>query len=167
MEQNAQRSIEMDDDPRQQDIEWVIQRIAWLLLTALLVAVALGLFGRGGPFSKVGAMAEDGSVRVEYQRFLRYHSPDVLQVSIEKAASRTVRLRMDSQYARHIQIERITPDPQQELGEDGAVTYLFNVQPGAKVDVSFHFAPEKYGKLDGWISLDNGSRLPFAHFVYP
>lgn len=167
MEGKTQRSIEMDDDPRQQEIEWVVQRVAWVLLTALLIAVALGLFGRGGPLSKVEAMSEDGRFSVEYDRFLRHDSPDALRVTVRKAGAPLVRIRMDSSYARYIQIERITPEPERETGADGTVTYLFRTRPDAELEASFHFTPEKYGKLEGWIALDNGARHSFTQFVYP
>lgn len=167
MEENLQRPLQIDDDPGQQKFEWAMQRTAWLVLTALLVAIAFGLFGRGGPLSSMEAMSEDGSVRIEYNRFLRYHSSDVLHVSIAKSLSGNVRLKMDSVYAKHIQIERITPAPEREVGEDGAVNYVFATEPGAKLDASFHFVPQKYGKLDGWIALDGGARIALGHFVYP
>jgi hypothetical protein len=167
MEGNKQRSIEMDDDPRQQEIEWVVQRIAWVLLSALLIAVALGLFGRGGPLSKVEAMSEDGRFMVEYDRFLRHDSPDLLRVTVRKADAPVVRIRMDSRYARSIQIERITPDPEREASADGTVTFLFRTQPDAALEASFYFTPEIHGKLEGWVALDNGARHALSHFIYP
>jgi hypothetical protein len=157
----------MDDDPQQQEIEWVVQRIAWVLLTALLIAVSLGLFGRGGPLSKVEAMSEDGRFMVEYDRFLRHDSPDVLRVTVRKAGAPLVRIRMDSSYARDIQIERITPEPEREMAADGAVTYLFRTRPDSELEASFHFTPEKHGKLEGWIALDNGARHSLTQFIYP
>jgi hypothetical protein len=33
--------------PRFQRIEWLVERIAWLLLAALLIAAILGVFGHG------------------------------------------------------------------------------------------------------------------------
>jgi len=167
MEGKTQRSIEMDDDPRQQEIEWLVQRVAWALLTALLIAVALGLFGRGGPMSKVEARSEDGMFSIEYDRFLRHHSPDVLRVTVRKAGAPLVRIRMDSIYARDIHIERITPDPEREIGADGTVTYVFRTRPDAELEASFHFTPEKHGKLEGWIALDDGARHSLTQFIYP
>jgi len=164
---NPQRSIEMDDDPRQQDIEWTVQRVAWVILTLLLVAVALGLFGRGGPLSTVAMRSEDGRFRVEYERFLRHHSQDMLRVSLEKATAAAVRVRMDGNYMKHIQIERVTPEPEREIGADGAVTYVFHSRPESAFEASFYFTPEKHGRLGGWIALDDGPRQSITQFVYP
>jgi hypothetical protein len=74
---------------------------------------------------------------------------------------------MDSRYARDIQIERITPEPEREMGADGVVTYLFQTQPDAELEASFHFTPQKYGKLEGWVAMDNGARHSLTQFIYP
>lgn len=161
------RSIEIDDDPGQQDIEWSIQRVAWAMLSLLLLAIALGLFGRGGPLSKVETMSEDRRYVVEYDRFLRHDSPDVLRVAVEKAAAPVVRVQMDNRYARYIQLERVTPDPERETGADGVVTFLFRTRPGARLEVSFYFTPEKHGSLEGWIAVDDSPRHTIKQFVYP
>ncbi|HYD93816.1 MAG TPA: hypothetical protein VEC01_00725 [Noviherbaspirillum sp.] len=166
MEVKESPSLEIDDDPKQQQREWIMQRIALMALTALLIAVALGLFGRGGPLSSMTAISDDGALQLEYERFVRHHSPDTLQLTV-KAQSDAVRLQMDSEYAKHVQIERITPDPAREIGEDGAVVYVFNTHRKATVSVSFHFSPQKYGRLEGWIALAGSPRLHFSHFVYP
>jgi len=163
---DGQRSIEIDDDPRQQEIEWKMQRIAWVVLSLLLLAVAFGLFGRGGPMSTVEETSPDGFT-VEYERFLRHDSPDVMRVSVQKTSSALVRVKIDSLYARHIQIERVTPEPERETGADGVVTFVFRTQPGTRFEATFYFTPEKHGSLKGWIALDTGARHALSQFVYP
>ena len=73
--------LEIDVDLEQESREWIVQRIAWLVLTALLAAVALGLFGRGGPLSTSQVRSADGATQVDYQRFIRNHSADTLRIS--------------------------------------------------------------------------------------
>ena len=166
MDRRYEPALEIDNDFRQQSREWIMQRVAWVLLTALLIAIAFGLFGRGGPLSKTTQMSENDLSRVEYERFLRYHSPDELRL-IVKPKSDNVRVRIDSEYVRHLQIERITPQPEREIGGDGDVTYVFNMKPDADVPITFHFSPQKYGRLEGWIAVDDGTQMPFKQFVYP
>lgn len=166
MKADKNGALEMDDDPRQENREWIVQRIAWVMLSGLLVAVALGLFGRGGPISTKQAASPDGILQVEYERFMRYHSPDRLHLRI-KATSEQVRLNIEGHYARQMQIERITPEPEQEIGEDGVVTFVFATTPPADLHATFHFAPQKYGSMEGWIALPGSARIPVRHFVYP
>ncbi|WP_220810342.1 hypothetical protein [Noviherbaspirillum aridicola] len=166
MEKKAGFDLEIDDDPRQQQREWVMQRIGWAVLTGLLIAVTFGLFGRGGPLSEVKLPSQRGEFLLEYDRFLRYHSPDMMRVSFTAGAQHT-RLKIDSEYASHVQFERITPAPEREINEDGAVTYVFNTQPGAGTVVTFHFSPQKYWRLKGWLAVEDTPALHFSQFVYP
>lgn len=166
MKKAGDLGLQIDDDPQQQRREWLVERVAWLALTALLLAIALGLFGRGGPLSQSIAKSADGSVQVEYDRFVRHHSPDALRVAFH-ASSGTASIRLDARYADRIEIEDITPQPEREIAEEGAVTYVFNTQPGTKVTATFRFSPEKYGPLEGWVAVSQGPRIPFAQFVFP
>lgn len=166
MARHEHPGLQIDTDPPLQRMEWAVQRTAWALLGALLLAVALGLFGRGGPLSTVRLASPDGALRIEHQRFLRFHSPDTLQLDV-RAASDTVRVALDGGYVQGLQIERVTPQPEHEVAADGATVFVFRVQPGARVRLSFHVTPQAYGRLRGWIALDGGARLPVAHFIHP
>ena len=166
MERQRYPGLEIDDDIRQQKSEWVLQRVAWLLFTALLACIMLGLFGRGGPISRVESESDDGLLQVEYERFIRNHSPDKLQLTIQ-ARSDTVRVRLDGEYVRRIQIDQVIPQPERVIGEEGAITYVFNTRASASMRAAIHFSPDHIGKLDGWIAVDGQPRQAFSQFVYP
>lgn len=166
MDKEKHPELEIDADLRQQRYEWVMERIAWAVMTVLLLGIACGLFGRGGPLSTRDAASPDGLVRIEYERFVRYHSPDELRLKIN-ADSDVVRVEFSGEYIQHIQIDRITPQPERELSENGDVTFVFGSRPGTQVHAVFAFTPQKLGGLDGWASVSNGVRLPFSQFVYP
>jgi hypothetical protein len=163
---NRHPSLEVDDDPRLQKWDWVLQRLGRWLMLLLLAGVAMGLFGMDGPLSSVHEGRPDRSLAVDYNRFIRYHSPDTIRIAA-RAAGETMRLSMDAGYVEQIQIEQITPRPVREIGADGAVTFVFTTKPGTLLNADIHFAPEKYGRLDGWIALADGPRLRLSHFVYP
>jgi hypothetical protein len=165
MEPEQYPGLEMDADHRQQRREWLLQRITPLFLLALLALIALGLFGRGGPISKVEASAYDGSFRIEYDRFVRHHSPDMLRVNMQ-ALSSTVSVKLDSEYLKQVEIERITPQPERVISEDGAVIFVFNARAAAHIYVTFHFVPETIGRLKGWVTVDDKPRRSFDQFVY-
>jgi hypothetical protein len=150
----------------QNELEWHVQRVAAVVLLALLVAIALGLFGRGGPLSTV-ALGSDERLQVEYERFLRYHSPDQLRLQAQAPAVGTLRLIMAGDYVRDLKIERITPRPLQELVLDGDLVLTFDVAHGQPLHATIHFTPQSYGPLRGWLAVADGPRLPLSHFVYP
>lgn len=151
---------------RQQRRDWVIERISWGFLTLLLIGIACGLFGRGGPLSDRELVSPGGIFRIEYERFIRYHSPDALRMAINVSAP-SVRVRFDSGYIRQIQVEKITPQPEREISEDGAIVYVFETNPQTSMHATFYYTPEEFGRLDGWVSVNDGPRLPFSQFVYP
>lgn len=166
MEDQQYPGLEIEADIRQQRRDWVIERFSWIFLTLLLIAIAGGLFGRGGPLSERRLVSGDGRFQMEYERFIRYHSPDALRMAINVSAP-SVRVRFESNYVRHIQIERISPQPQREISEDGAIVYIFETHPQTSIHATFYFAPDKFGRLDGWVSVNEGPRHSFSQFVYP
>lgn len=166
MQQDQYPGLEIEADSHQQRREWVMERIAWVVLTLLLLAIACGLFGRGGPLSSREIVSADGRIRMQYERFIRYHSHDALRLILH-VTTPSVGVKFGSDYIRNVQMDEITPRPHREVSEDGAVTYLFESSPQASMHVTFHFAPEKFGQLDGWLSVNDGPRHDFSQFVYP
>lgn len=166
MERQYSPELEIDIDPARQQREWAVQRIAVVALTALLVVIALGLFGRGGPLSETEENAEGGAMRVRYDRFLRNHSPDELEVTA-RARADELRLRLDSEYVRRIELQEVTPQPERVVAEPGALVFVFHVRPGAELHAAFHFSPDGPGLLKGWAQAGDAPRRPIAQFVYP
>lgn len=162
----AGRAPGIEEVSRELGAEALLQRAAWILLSVLLAAIALGLFGRGGPLSDVKLAAPDKSLVLEYQRFIRYHSPDDLTVSV-LAQGRKTSLSLDAQYARQIAIERVTPEPEQVASEGDALRFVFHTTPGTPLRASFHFASKHYVPLDGWVAASRGPRVPIRQFTYP
>lgn len=151
---------------RRQEREWLLQRIAWWLLLALLGAIGMGLFGRGGPLSALRLGSRDGALVVELDRFIRYHSPDSLTVIVMAHTDKTP-VRLDASYLGRIQIEHITPQPARAIGGGAAVTYVFDTLPGERLTATFHFSADKYGRMEGWVESEDGSRVDFRQFAYP
>ena len=164
-QQQAYPGLEIDIDPRQQRFEWRLQRIVWLLLTALLIAIMLGVLGQG-VLSKTAAMSADGSLRIEYDRFMRHHSPDTLRVTMQ-APGETARLSLASDYLQRLDIEKVTPQPAQVISEPGAMSFVFHARPGTRMEAVLHISPDKVGPLEGWVAVDGKPPLSFRQFVYP
>ncbi len=164
--EEKQNRFELDTAGHNQDVEWLVQRVAWILFTVLLLLIALGLFGRGGPISWTRISTANGALVMEYNRFIRYHSPDRLRFAA-RAAGTEIRVTIDETYINQIQIDRITPKPAHEISDAEGVTYVFNVEPGAVLTATFHFTPQTYGMLEGWVSADGLPALSFSQFAYP
>lgn len=169
MEDGSDRSrypgLQIDPHPRQQAWEWRIQRVSWVLLYALLGAILLGVLGRG-PLSETRLQSPDGAFAMEYERFMRHHSPDLLRLTVRPASDR-FRIRLAHGYIERVQVERIVPEPQETRSEEGATVFVFEAAAGRPARVEVYVRPQKIGPIEGWVALDDGPPRAFGHFVYP
>jgi hypothetical protein len=157
--------------PAFQRLEWRFQRVGWALL-AILVAVALtGLLGNG-PLSKATAAATDGSVRIEFERFLHAHreSKVKIEVRVPTGSSDRIRLALDDAWLDAMTIRQITPLPAAEQPGSGESAFLFDIagrRAEAPVRITLHFEPETYGPLSATLRIDDSDPIHLRQFVYP
>ncbi|MFO0846401.1 MAG: hypothetical protein U0797_29210 [Gemmataceae bacterium] len=155
-------SLEVGQDLQFQRYQWAAQRWGWLALLLVLLAALLGLLG-SGPLSGAVAQAGDGSVRVEFERFLRREAPAALHFAV--GSDGLVRLWIDREYLRRVRVLEVTPRPEREEVGSDAVTYVFRLSgPG---EVTLRFEPVRIGYLPGWAGLAGGPAVSFAQFAYP
>jgi hypothetical protein len=158
-------SLHLNDDLRQQKIEWRIQRIVWPLMTVLLLAIVAGLLGQG-PIARARAGSADAGVTMEYHRFLRRQAPDMLELRL-LASSDRVRLRIDARYLDAVELKRVFPEPQAVLSGTDATTLEFAGRPGSWTVVHIELKPQEFGGVEGWVAVDERAHQPFSQFVYP
>ena len=157
--------LHLNDDMRQQKVEWRVQRIVWPLLTALLLAIAAGLLGQG-PIARAHAGSASAGVTMDYHRFLRRMATDALEFRLQATSAR-VRLHIDARYLDAVQLGRVFPQPQAVQSGMQVTTLEFSGQPGQWVVVRLELKPQEVGAVDGWIAVDERPRQPFSQFVYP
>lgn len=165
MDQARYPRLQLDEDLPLQKREWRLQRIAWVFLYTLLAAIILGLLGNG-PLSHSFTGTEDGSIVIEYEKFLRHRSPETVRLTVIPSSD-TVRLQFSGEYMRRIEIKKIVPEPEQVIPGADASTFVFQAKSARPMQIAFHFQPEKIGRLDGWMGLEGQSRLTLSQFVYP
>lgn len=157
--------LQIDPHLRQQEWEWRIQRISWVFFYALLAAILLGALGRG-PLSQTRLQAPGGGFEMEYERFMRHLSPDLLRVTV-RPASDHFRLRFENGYIERVQVEQIVPEPQETVSEEGATVFVFKAAAARPAQVEIYIRPQKIGAIEGRVALDDGPPQAFGHFVYP
>ena len=165
MSEAPPRELQLDDDLRQQRLEWRMQRIAWPLLVLLLVAIMLGLLGQG-PLSRAQAGAVQAGITMDYHRFMRRLSAETLELQLQPGSER-VRLRISGDYLDAVELERSFPEPEEVRAGRDDTTMVFRAQPGQPVVVRLEVKPKEMGTVDGWVAVDDGPRQRFSHFVYP
>jgi hypothetical protein len=161
--------LELERRERFNRAEWTIQRIGWAAGALLIGAGLAGLVG-AGPFSSREAVAPDGAVRVEYDRFLHYHAPTTLSVTIDAAQvnSQRIRLRLSQEYLDSVEVHRIQPEPAlSSVGQEG-VLLTFERESGAKeAKITLHVEHQNLGSVSGEIGVEGHEGVVFHQFVYP
>lgn len=145
---------------------WHAQRIGWVLLGMFVVAAALGVFG-DGPASRQRVADGGGQFTLEYERFVRIDAPAQMRVEIAPHTDmRDVKLWLAHDYAQHIEIETITPQPVGTAAGREALFYRFRVIE-APTTITFSFKPRTTGRLHAAIGLAGAPGIAFTQWVYP
>jgi hypothetical protein len=138
-------------------------------MALLLLAALAGLIG-SGPLSSRTASAGP-SLKIQYDRFTRYHSPASLHVTVAHASGTDqIRLAMNRSFLEAVELESVTPQPASVELATGGQTYVFDApQLGSgDAEIVFHYRPDRTMRsLNGRIGRAGGPSLEFTQFVYP
>jgi hypothetical protein len=162
--------FEIDEDMEFERRSWRWQRVGWAVMTLVMLAALLGLFGTGWLDSAVAG--QPGSqMWLEYDRFGRAQAETSrLQIHLGPGAGANgkVRIWINREYLDGMQVTNLTPEPESvEAGPD-RFTYVFNAPAASQpAVVIFRLEPDKIGRLNGQVGLEGGASLGFKQFIYP
>jgi len=148
---------------------WIVERVGWALLAAILVGAAAGLFGPGF-FARVSAPAAEGGFTLEYLRFARMHSPVELRVRLEPSAAPGDRIRIliSTEYLDRFSINGVVPEPERaELGADGIAFVFTGSTAGSGGSVRFLLEADRPGPARGTVAVNAGAPLQVRQYFYP
>ena len=160
--------IELDQDLDFEYRQWRVQRAGWVVMVVIVVAALIGLFGTGPLSSSVAG--SDDSVTVAYERFIRRQGEAELTIGIAggQATEGQVELWLDAAYHGEIQIQQISPEPEEVRSSGDRVTYVFAVDdPAAPVEMSIQFMSPDMGRLQGEVGIGDQPGVSFTQFSYP
>lgn len=119
---------------------------------------------------KTGSNDEASLSLSQYHRFVRFMKPTELRVQLEPGVTSggEARVWLDREYVEGVQLQRVSPQPDEvEAGLD-RLTYVFKVseldEPTA---VTFHITPQRFGLLQGRAGIEDEEPVNFNQFVYP
>lgn len=159
--------LQIDDDDAFTRREWTVQRVGWAVLVLIVAGALLGLFGNG-PLSE--AAAENGPLRVAYDRFERKRAPTELRIRVAggTAEEDRIELWLAGDFLDRIELQGFSPEPEESRAGADRVVYVFRVddptQP-AVIDIDYQI--DGSGSLPGRLGLVGGPELTFPQFVYP
>lgn len=150
--------------------EWRVQRVGWVLMLAVTLAAAAGLFGVG-PISDATAGAEGSALHVRYDRFTRMKAPTALEVFVTAgpADEGEAAVWFDRDFLSRLRVQAIVPEPQDVSVSPDRVTYTFLVDADTAgvLQVTFHVKPEHFGRHGGRMGVPGGPEVELSQFVYP
>lgn len=168
------KDLEIAQDLEFERRSWLAQRVSWVLAMAILLAALFGVFGNG-PVSKTEEASHDQSLRIEYQRFVRFQAPAEyrIYVSPQPRSGDTFRLWLNRDFFDGTQLRRIIPEPDStQLVPDGIIHEFHVSRERDPVEIQFRLEIEKMGRYNPAIALVNQdgrreSQLDFTQFAYP
>jgi hypothetical protein len=159
--------IQLDTDTSFQRNEWRLQRAGWVVWTLVIVAGFIGLLGPG-PMSRAEVVAADGSLTITYDRYLHYHHPTQLTLSVGEITDDELRVKLDRTLLDRLQVERIEPEPlKAELADDGIIYTFLQTPSSRNAKVIFHVDYEQFGAHRGTVEVVGHEPVTLNQLVYP
>ena len=169
MDTHRTGDLQIDQDPDAQRHHWIAERVGWTVITLVILAALLGLFGSGW-LSEASVGTPEGALRLEYSRFGRFLAPTTLRLHLgpDVIHEGRVSLWLNRDYIEAAQVQRILPSPDAvEAGAD-RLTYVLRVSDtGRPTTVTIHLEPDRVGSLSGQIGVAGHKPLRFDQFIYP
>jgi hypothetical protein len=161
--------LEIDQDIAFQKHEWQVQRVAWVVMALIVLLAALGLFGTG-LLSSASASDPNGVLTVDYQRFIRHDGRTTLTVNVapELVTGDSVEIWLAADYHADVQIEQISPEPQEVRTDGDRLIYVLAVEGvTGPLELSFALRPQAIGRVSVEVGLVDGPQVAFSHVSYP
>jgi hypothetical protein len=160
--------FDLIQDPEFQRRTWAAQRVGRVAMALVVLAALLGLIGTG-PLSRVSA-GDGERLTVEYDRFVRRLGENrlVVKVAPGAAAGPEVRVWIDADYARSMEVKSVTPEPARMETAADRLTLVFPLaRPGAGLEAVVDLRSRAFGPVRGAVGLAGGPTASIAQFVYP
>ena len=163
------KGLEIDEHRAHQRREWLIERIGWGVMAALVVAALLGLFG-DGPIGETTAGTPD-ALRVDYNRLQRAAAPTEYRFAVHPALARDgrLRLRVEDRLLEEAHLRAIVPEPESATAGPGYTEFAFAVDPGSDtpVRIVFDLEPTTFGRVTGRVAAEGAPPVVIDQFVFP
>lgn len=149
--------------------EWMFQRVGRVFMLLIVLGALLGFFG-AGPLSLTEVRDQTGNLTLAYERYGRRGATTELVVDVAPAAiaNGKAEVWLSSHYLGEMQVESITPTPDQVMIQDDGYVYTFLVdRPEDPVTATFTFTIDAMGPVTGHAGLAGAEPLELDHFFTP
>lgn len=161
--------LQVEQDLRFEKREWQGQLIGRLVMLAIALGALLGFFG-AGPLSLTEEQDVTGDLNVIYEHYGRRGATTNLTVAIHPNAfsDGEAEVWLSSDYLGQMQVDAITPSPDQVTAQEDGFVYTFLVdQPEDPITVTYNFTIDAMGSVAGEIGLPDAAPIELDHFFTP
>jgi hypothetical protein len=158
--------LDINKDLHFQRSEWRFQRFGWWVLSAFVLAAALGLFGMG-PLSHARTGDPGSSFWIEYERFTRVGAQTRIGVH-GIAPAGAIHLRFNRAFLDAHRLERVTPEPASiEIGpSETEMRFDQQKSGGGTFSIFLDVEPLRAGRHAVSVTLGDGSGARFRQLAY-
>lgn len=160
------RTHPVREDMAMQRRTWAAERIAWVLMGAIMVATLFGLFGNGVVSSRTVQDAP-GTLEASYSAFGRLGASTRLHLVLAPQGGDEVAIVFGETLLRHFTIEAIHPRPTGETAADGRLRLTFAAAPGEATAVALDLRPHRVGPVETEIGYPGASPLRLSQLFFP
>lgn len=162
---NDEVAVGSDPDFQRKWERW--ESKVWIILLIFTIASFAGLFGRG-PLAKATKAAPDRSITVNYERFQRFGTPSVLDVSFDSSAIQDGKCQLwaNDALTKPLGAQRVIPQPASSEVRHGGILYTFEAGR-VPVSVEFQTQPSAIGNTHLTLQVPGRPALSLNVFVYP
>lgn len=155
-------SAYLEEDLRFEQRAEALRRICFCVLSAIIAAAFLGVFGGPGPLNR-RHVSQDG-YDLTHQRFVRAGAGSLWTLTWRNTPQRRLKVIIDEDLASAVRIESMLPEPVGSVSNNGGMELAFNAAAGGFLHV--WFVPRGIGLMKGSVII-NGTRLMVSYFSYP
>ena len=153
-------TLQIDESIPLHEKGWIVQRIGWVIIIAIVIAGILGIFGEG-PMSEQRPVS--GNIKATYERFFRFEAE--MKIVVESNSDHISQISFPQQYLKNFKIVRFVPEPVNNITAPGEVIY--NFLPAQNRVVSVYLTPTSKGRIKGNMKVNGMNTFSLHHFIYP
>ncbi|WP_312601946.1 MULTISPECIES: hypothetical protein [Pseudomonas] len=163
----SSRQYPIQEDLCVQKRIWMIERIGWYLLCAIVILTLLGLFSKG-PLSHTEIQSPDGELIIVYERFARNGASMPVTIKAKAGADGKATILLDGSLLDSFSVDSLQPEPveSRSYGSGMRLTYLADDRGWVQTHLSLR--AQGVGLSRSVVStLTSGPALQLTQFIYP